>query len=343
MNIMHLKKDTNINFLIYDNRSGSTYLSALLDSFEEIGVSLESPILFNLLTGKPIYKNESEINNTLNYIYADQKFRDWDIPEQPLKNRLINNLPLTKGDLIYFILENYFSLKKPNSKCWIYKNSSPYLIKRIKCTFPAAKFIFIYRDGRAVFCSKKRSISLNTGDVMENDPILAARTWSRHINIVDKTTIDCDIAKVKYENLIRNTEKELKKLYQFLIGVEPTERLLNIDPTSYYKKIPSSQAYLHKNVGKKPLMSRIDGWKNEISKKEGYLYEKEAYITLKKMRYEIYFYNKRYPERFNKELYLYTIKLFFQRGIRKFERLLFLISRPTYAWKKVITKFETKF
>ena len=150
-------KERKLSFLIYDNRSGSTFLSALIDSFEDIGVSIESKILQPLLTGKETYRTESEIDHILEIIYRDPQFVDWGIPGQSLKRRLVRHLPLGKKDIIYVILETYFNRVKPNSKCWVYKNSNPYILRRIRRIIPDAKIIYIYRDGRAVFSSKKRS------------------------------------------------------------------------------------------------------------------------------------------------------------------------------------------
>lgn len=39
----------NINFLVYDNRSGSIFFAALLVSFDEIWVSPESPLTLSLI------------------------------------------------------------------------------------------------------------------------------------------------------------------------------------------------------------------------------------------------------------------------------------------------------
>jgi hypothetical protein len=243
-------------------------------------------------------------------------------------------------NFFYFILDNYFHRSKPNAKSWIYKTGNPYLIKRIKKTFHNAKFIFIYRDGRAVYSSKKKSFSRNVGDVMEKDPIRAAKIWSRHFKLINKLENDFDIIKIRYEDLVGNTEKELKRLYRFIIGNEFSNRILKMDPSSYFKKIPDSQLHLHSNVSAKPLKSRIDGWKNELSYNEGYLYEKKANSTLKEMDYEIYYSNKLNSYRYSKEMYMFSLKLFFKRNIRQFSKVLFFVFRPKFIWKKLAIRFE---
>ena len=331
-------RNASINFLISDNRSGSTFLSALLDSFDEIGVTLESPILFYLITGKKIYRTEYEINRMLKHIYADPKFNEWDVPPRNLKKRLIDDLPLSRRDFIYSVLEAYFNEayfnhKKP--KCWIYEECSPWWMKEIKEALPEAKFIFIYRDGRAVFSSKKRAISSYTGEVMDIDPIHAARTWCRFIDIIEKMPFQNDIVRVKYENLIIQTKIELEKLYNFLFGERYTGRDYNIDTVGYYSKIPASQVHLHHNVAKKPLKSRIDGWKDEITYAEGYLYERAAGRMLTQMGYELQYLNKSMSEDDKKELKLLYMKRFYWRCLHLARRFLFYSSHLDAIWRLI--------
>jgi hypothetical protein len=338
-----LSKHSNINFLIYNNRSGSTYLSSLLDGFDEIGVSLESPVFFDLITGKPLYRAEAEIDEVLLHIYADRKFNEWSIPREDLKRRLLENLPLTKRNLVYLILETYFHQIKPGSFCWICKIGNPHLIKEVCRVFENAKFIFIYRDGRAVFCSQKKTFSRNIGDVMEKDPVRSARTWSRYLKVVKKMAAQATIITVKYEDLIQNTEEQLKKIYRFLIGDEYRKELSIINSTNYFNKIPRSQSHLHPNVGKKPLVSRIDGWKSELSYIECYLFEKTAYYDLKEMGYELYHYNAAGKSGHKIQLMVFRMKLFFKRIMTWIKKLSVLIRQPAFAWKKIIIRLETRF
>lgn len=335
--------DIALSLLVYDNRSGSTYLSALLDNFEEIGVTLESPILFQVLTGPKAYKSKAALDAALKSIYADWKFADWNIPEQALRDRLAHHIPLNKGDFLFAILHEYFMRNKPNARCWIYKNSSPYLIRKFKAAFPHAKVIFIYRDGRAVFCSKSKSFSPNAGDVMERNPVRAARIWSQYINAIDRLQYDVDILNVKYEELVTRTEDELARIYRFLFGRAPHASALDINSAGYFSKIPASQMHLHPNVGKKPVISRIDGWQTEISFCDAYLYEKTAYRTLPKMGYPLQYYRQGLSFDRRVKLIVYSMKIYFQTVHRIINRLLYTCGHPLYMWRKLMVKVEMRF
>jgi len=338
---MDMKLTKKICFLIYDNRSGSTYLSALLDTFDEIGVTLESPFLFNLLTGKKNYKSEIDVERTVKNIYTDKQFQGWKVPVDYLNRQIVAKPPKKNTDLIYLILESYFSLYKPNASCWLYKCGNPYLIKRLKINFPDAKYIFIYRDGRSVFCSKKKAISLTSNRPMEEDPIIAAKIWKKYLKIIRENENKIDIHKVKYEELITDPTQEISKIFAFLMGFMPSEDKINFNMGSYYNKIPSSQLKLHPNVAKKPLISRIDGWKREIEVNEAYFYEKTAAPILKLWGYEIYY----LPDpnlKINKiEMLSYRSKLIVRRLKVQFRKVFYYAFHPIHAWKKIITKLET--
>lgn len=333
----------NINFLVYDNRSGSTYLSALLAGFPEIGVTLESPFLFYLLTSKEKYYTESEIDRSLRRIYSDPKFNEWDVPRHDLRKRLLDNLPLSKKDFICFIFAAYFDHNKPQSRCWIYKGCSPHWIKKLREIFPESKFIFIYRDGRGVFCSKKRSINPYTGNIMEKDPIRAARMWSTYNKIINNLHFQDQIIKIKYEDLIMNVERELKKLYHYLLGGQNFPVGYSISSRSYYAQIPIKQTPLHPNVCMKPSKSRIDAWKDEITYAEAYLYEKTANKILSQLGYEIQYINRSRSEIEEREIKSLYMRILSYRCLHYLRRVRFYSSRPMEAVWNLIYKIRTRY
>lgn len=339
---MKSEKDC-LHFLIYDNRSGSTYLSAMLDGVAEIGVSLESRVLFSLMSGKDKYGSEAEIDTKLSQLYADPRFGEWNVPIAYLRDLLVRSLPITKKDFVYLVVKSYFDIYKPRAKCLIYKGSSPYLMKELKQIFPEAKFVFLYRDGRAVFCSKRRSISLNAGDVMARDPIRSARMWSRYIAMVNRMPFQNDIIRVKYEDFIIDTNVEFEKLCKYLLGDNYFGGACTPDTAGYHGKIPSSQAHLHRNVVKKPLRDRIEGWKSEITFAEGYLYEKAAKNVMRQMGYQVQYIDRSMSENDRREIQRLYMKIIFYRCRHLARRLLFHSSQPRGAISMLIYKFRSLF
>jgi hypothetical protein len=329
-----------INFLLYDNRSGSTYLSALLDNFSEIGVTIESPIMYYLLTGKNSYRTESQVNQAIRYIYRDQLFIDWAIPQKFLVDRLIHNLPLTKGDFIYLVLQAYFHLNKPAAKCWVYKAGNPYVLHSLKRIFADAKSIYIYRDGRAVFSSKKRAKIPLDNRPMEQDPIRAAKLWVKYNKFIKTSRYASDVLLVKYENLITNTDDELIRIYDFLLNTYLNLKVNYSNTETYQSKIPVSQIHMHTNVNEKPLRSRINAWKEEISNSERHLYEKFAYKGLKEMGYEVEDPARQIPNDVKREEAFLRLKIVMYRLIRYWRRLKYYYSAPKALFWNMLFRLD---
>lgn len=351
---MENKLNQTINFLIFDMRSGSTFLSSLLDSIEDIGVTLESSLLQRLLTGPKIYKTKEKLTsmvqklyNPAQNLYADLKFLEWNISKESLLNKLSRNLPVTDSEFVYFILEEYFSTVKPAADVWIYKETDINLIKRIPEHFPKAKCLFIYRDGRAVFSSKKRAVNLNTGQKMAEDPVKAAKIWMKNYFNVKKYFERNKLLMVKYEDLIKNTSNVINEIHTFLTGKRHAETPdQNQVDQKYFLKIPEEQKILHPNIRKGPLLDRIDAWKNEISFAEQYFYEKTACDLLKKLGYETNCLNQTKTLQEKKAIGSYIIRLSILRFKSILNKIKFYCNHPKLLWRRFqlkIKNFAEKF
>jgi hypothetical protein len=317
-----------VNFMVYDNRSGSTMVAALLDSFDEIGITLESPRPIWLLVQKKSYRGLNEAKKALSFLYADRKFREWGIARQQLEERIVENLPLQPQGLFQLLLQSYFESQKPQTKCWIYKGVYPYAVARIKQIFPKAKFVFVHRDGRAVFNSKKRTFSRKINDIMENNPDQAAKTWISYFAILEKLTGRDDFVEVKYENLVCDTSQELSRMASFLMGNECRQTSGSNSSQSYQSKIPVSQSHLHPNIGKPPMISRIDAWKKEMNWAEIYIYERRAHLFLAKKGYDVFYYGKSLSEKEAREVKMLDLKLTLTSLKRRFFKIIGYLCHP---------------
>ena len=74
-----------IVFLVYTARSGSTFLASALDSFEEIGVSIEDSIPGGLAFVDEFSDN---FHSLLTAFQQDIKFKSWNILSNDLKQIL---------------------------------------------------------------------------------------------------------------------------------------------------------------------------------------------------------------------------------------------------------------
>ena len=330
-------------------RSGSTLLSSMLDNFLNIGVTLESSLLFTILTGRPTYETKEHINEAINTLYdgshrlyADRKFLKWDIPVNVLRDKLYVNLPFSNADFVYHILDVYFSRHKPTAKFWIYKGVDINLLESIKQSFPESKYIYIYRDGRAVYCSKKRAVNLNTGSSMASDPVTDAKIWVQNFTKVKSTFDKNYLLMVEYENLIKHTTDVLTTVYEFLSGDSDKEMDSVRCKTNYFSKIPDEQRILHPNINKKPILERIEAWKQEISFAEQYLYEKTAYGTLKMLGYPVDYYGTSLTRSQKRELFFYLITFGLLRLKKNVKKLIFYIKNSTLFFKRLRLRLGKK-
>ena len=281
------EKNKEITFLCYLNRSGSTYLAKLLDEYEEIGVTIESPFPDGIIYKELIIKNKKQLVKKVLNVY-NFKFKEWGISPKELIKIILkkNKYPVKFHEIFFDIIKLYLDKNKPNSKKYIYKSSWNYLInhKKVFKNYPNSKFIFIIRDGRAIYNSQKKSLASNNLKPMSENPIKTALLFKKISKCLKSLRCNDWLYVVKYENLIKNKEKEIDNILKFL-GVKTTTKTKTKD--LYYKKIPEKQKHLHNNLNKPPLKERIYAWKKELKKEEIYIFQKVAGASLIDFGYDI--------------------------------------------------------
>jgi len=290
--------DRRIGFLFYENRSGSTYLASLLDSHPEVLVTLEANFpdyVFGLgkdamsVTGTD--QLQSFIEPLYNDIKNDMKFGSWEVdPEDLLATLLRNNkLPFPTENIFETIIDLYIKTNKPDAKICIYKdpkNLQNY--PQLKDIFPSALFLHIYRDGRAVYNSRKQSLGSKTGRPMEVNPIAAADRWARMMKMASEEEQNDSFYNIRYENLIRHTHEEMENILNFLsVSADKNIDDLLQATERYFDKIPEEQKHLHANIKLPPRDDRIDSWRQALPSEETYLYEKYARRSLMRYGYEL--------------------------------------------------------
>ena len=336
---MTVNPKNGIVFLAHDNRSGSTFLAGLLDNFPDIGVTTESPLLSYLLKGEKNYETASGLTVLLDRLYSEDKFKSWGIPRSTLEQSLLKRLPRTRQDIFYLILNAYFDIHKPNSTLWVYKGVNPYYVIEAKRFLPEAKFLFIYRDGRAVFSSKRRSID-TSGHMMEKNPLRAARKWCTYIQLAKLTCGQGHGLMVKYEDLVCWPEEQLRKIFRFFIGSDLSSTQVSLVALDYKKKIPRSQLHLHQNVGNTPLKSRIEAWKAELPLAERYIYENVAHSTLKSLGYQLTEFDEKLLAEIRKDIRRLRFKIVYYNLEHLFRTVKFYVSKPRDLLFRIRLKLE---
>ncbi len=216
-------------FIVGNKRSGSTHLMRLLNFHPEIFVSNESDviwILYNYHAGREIapYPHDSPGGMEA----ALEKARHVLDPEAAAHRNfeLFQTYLMTEGFLKQKGVQKrnlkYLGDQKP------YQNIDPELLPFILDNVCSPKFLHILRHPFEVVSSSMNFESGTGGDIwggMGPDEIMAM--WERHErNVLEaKSKYNLDILTVRYDNLIGETESEMRKVFEFL-EVDFNDKLL---------------------------------------------------------------------------------------------------------------------
>jgi len=162
--------------------------------------------------------------------------------------------------------------------------------------FPSSRMIFLLRDGRDVVDSwidshrpdswEPARKPLTTPEMRLNKIRLYSHRWNQLTNLVWNAYQNHESnlrLLVKYENLLKDSLLQLKKIYNFLdirISEEDLAKLIN---KYNFKKIPSRK----KGPGKFTRSATPGIWKDNLSNTEQNVMHSIMGKTLKKMQYEV--------------------------------------------------------
>lgn len=247
-------------FLVYLNRSGSTLLASLLNKYEDIGVSLEANFPDGIWHGDDHVRNPRELDRYLDRVYQDPKFEAWDIQRTVLHAALMrHNFPFRFSQILPVILKQYFAKNKKD----IHVFKSPYLfnIDFLRREFKGCKIIFVRRDPRAIFNSQIKTVDTEKGKPMARNPLKVALAYNQAMRIAAQFKDKPWFHTVSYEQLIGDTEIELKKVLTFLVS----SGIAQEGQADYFRSISSKQKNIHTNIARKPMQARVVAWKKELS------------------------------------------------------------------------------
>lgn len=262
-----------IGFILYDSRSGSTLLSALLNQFRGVDVSQESGFIPIIMEFPEVVSDESMLNKLFDRLYGEIQFQELGLDRMALKQSLEQiEYPLDKKSIIDTILNFYFSIRQANNSFWLIKSPRMfYHAKNVLKLYPNAKFIHLIRDGRAVYNSKRTMRSVY-GRLAQNNLLKAAHDWKKRINMARR--LKRNIIEIKYEDLVEQQGMIMQKVLDFL-NIPEEGRNITKDQSQYAEIIGGKQKHLHKNVNSAPKKEIINKWKAELSR-EDILYMKSS-------------------------------------------------------------------
>ena len=115
-----------IVFLVYTARSGSTFLASILDSYSEIGVTIEDSIPGGVAFVDEFSNNKQAL---ISAFENDGKFKYWNFDKRNLLQILENK---SVNQILPAILGTLFASEKPSSNTFVYKAPEYiYIIEKI--------------------------------------------------------------------------------------------------------------------------------------------------------------------------------------------------------------------
>ena len=272
----------NIVFIFGDGRSGNTFLSNEIHAYTHTVMPPENQLLNKIFYEFPKAKKITSSflrEKCIAQIFKDIKFSDWELKKNEIQT-LLESAPLTREEFLIECLELYCKKHAPQATAIGIQKDYIELYPWIVSIFPNAKFLWLVRDGRAVFHSKSKSTLSDRGHVFETNAQKASCIWRYKNTQLEKIMRKASdkILQVQYENLIADTESTMKKITIFL---NLNKRVNRNDAM----KIPDRYGTIHENVGKPGLKERATRWENGLSEKEIAQFEAISQAMLKKYGY----------------------------------------------------------
>lgn len=269
-------------FLLHDNRSGSTLLSSLLNTRQGVVVTQESGFMPFVLEN---FQDESalEVEKLLEVVYAEPQFREWNMDRDQLAQRLSALPGLTYRAVFDAILDEYLKVRgeEPPEVLVVKGPRFHYHLDRLAKIYPDPQIIFLVRDGRAVYNSKRDMVSVS-GMKMSGNIFHAALDWKKKIALVAGQAAVI----VRFEDLVTHPEEQMEKILDVL-EVSPPGRETVRTQADFHKLIGKSQKHLHSNVQKAPDQNIAVKWKKNLSPAQVYVYERICRAELKRFGYEL--------------------------------------------------------
>jgi hypothetical protein len=298
-----MREINNICFLVYQSRSGSTFLSRLLNENDHLSVTPEADFNYEFIYKNKLLRNALDLESVLVEFFDNKKSKSWSFSQEELQKELLNlSFPINFPNFFNTILSLHYRGKNP--KAIVFKGVFPNKMPQLKKQFPNAKFILISRDFRAVYNSQEKTINFNTGKPMSKNPYLASLEYRLFHRFIEAYTEKVFFQHVVYENLMHNQEDVLAAIYGFL--EVPNEKSKG---DNYVSGLSQEHKNIHTNVNKPAQKQRMEAWKDELDPVYISIVQSIAGKSLLKNGYTVETINLSFSQRIKKYRFLWAFLL----------------------------------
>jgi len=263
-------------FIVGSGRSGSTLLRMILSSHSRIFIPPETWYILPLVEEIPLTSplNSREVKKATDIIISHYRWVDIPMTDKEFLQAVEKSGSLTlRGllDLIYGHCVSLYQKQRWGDKTPVYIKILP----QLSVLYPEAKFIYLLRDGHDV---AKSFYDVGWYSPFISESVIewkeAASLYIRH-----KTSSLADkILEIRYEDFVRNMEKEVKSICRFLNEeYQPSMLQWQSNIKDY---IPSREAHIHKKLYRQPQEDDAFRWKREMSKRHVLIIESHIHGEL---------------------------------------------------------------
>lgn len=255
-------KSMNLGFLLYDSRSGSTWLASQLHGYSNLHILKESTFTSRILSLKGEVSNSS-FQELYAHILSDRQNLEigFDIA------KLLNEAYIEGIDSILLLSNIYKSIREllglSEDQVLIIKDQLFSLSDVLLVNFQEALFISLVRDGWEVFLSKRNTLAID-GLPFTRSVITSAIRWNYFAGCARRLeNTEVRHVLLKYEDLKDFGRPYLEENLENIVrlGNKYCEEMAS----EYAMEIGDSQRGLHNNVLKLKVSSSYSFKKGEMS------------------------------------------------------------------------------
>lgn len=275
-------------FMIGTQRSGSNLLRLMLNQLPDIAAPHPPHIMQRMM---PLEKGYGDLAKEANFkLLVDDVCRLVELNPVPwvgnkldradIASRCRNHSVVAVFGAVYDVMAEY-----SNAKTWCCKSlANINYVKELEIYYgDAARYIYLYRDGRDVAVSFRKAV------VGEKHPYFIATEWgaTQRLALAQRKKINAKrFYSVSYENLTTSPEDTTRGLCKFL-GVPYTDAMLDFnESTSAVKAAKASE--LWSNVAKPLMENNSNKFLKEMSDEDIRIFELVAGDVLDELGYKRY-------------------------------------------------------
>jgi LPS sulfotransferase NodH len=279
-------------FIVGVGRSGTTLLRLMLDAHPEMCIPPETG--FIPAASKSSCDATDPRSELVKVITKFETWPDFNLSPDAFYHAVKSepSEPSAGIRAFYRLYAARFAKRRWGDKTPVYSGQMP----QIEAVLPEARFIHVIRDGRDVALSV-RPLWFAPG----KDIRTIARDWKNRIEEARYLSRNCrHYLEIHYENLVRQTESELRKICAFIeldyhpqmLGYFEGARKRLDEITARYRSdgtlliSKEERLFNHRYTSSPPDSSRIFRWQREMTRDERLEFEKEAGVLLQTLGYE---------------------------------------------------------